>query len=64
MNKNQIETIAEKYVTFEVETNNFRSGALNMDKISFPVEGLMLISSDRDTYIQLKDIKIIRGVRL
>ena len=65
MNKKQIETIAEKYVTFRLETNTFKSGELNMDMISFPVEGLIMIrSGSRDVYLQLKDIKIIRGLRL
>ena len=64
MNKKQIETIGNKYVTFEIETNNFKSEPLNMDKIEFVYENLILIrEGKKDVFIQMKDVKIIRGVR-
>ena len=64
MNKKQIETIVKGLVTFTIETPNYRSGVLNSSKIEFPVEGLMLIHDDKETYIETKAVKIIRGVRL
>ena len=65
MNKKQIETIAEKYVNFTLETNNFKSKPLNKDNIEFPLEGLILIHESRkDVFLQVKDIKKIEGVRL
>ena len=64
MNKKQIETIAEQYVTFQIETNNYKSGMLNKNKIDFPMEGLIVIHEERDVFIQIKDVRVIRGVRL
>ena len=64
MNKKQIEAIAENYVTFQLETNIYTSKPLNKDKISFPMEGLIKIRDDKDVFLQIKDIKIIYGVRL
>lgn len=66
MNKKQIETIAEKYVNFTLETNNYTSPALNTGMIEFPMEGLILIheKKGRDVFLQTKDIRVITGVRL
>ena len=64
MNKKQIEAIAERYVTFTIETNNYKSEPLNKDKIDFPYDGVILIRESKDVFIQIKDVKIIRGVRL
>lgn len=64
MNKKQILDIAEKYVTFQIITNNYESGMLNLDKIDFPFEGVLKIveASSVDVYLQIKDIRIVRGV--
>ena len=66
MNKKQLIEISEKYVTFEVETNKYRSPALNKDKIDFPYEGVLKIVEPQkiDVFIQIKDIRIVRGVRI
>lgn len=64
MNKKQILDIAEKYVNFQIITNNYESKELNMDKIDFPYEGVLKIveASSIDVYLQIKDIRIIRGI--
>lgn len=64
MNKKQIETIVNEYITFTIETNNYKSGVLNSGKIEFPLEGLILIHDEKDVFIQIKDVKVIRGVKL
>ncbi len=64
MNKRQIEVIAKKYVNFIIETNLYKSPPLNENKIDFAFDGVILIKEEKDVFIQIKDIKIIRGVRL
>ena len=64
MNKKQIETIAKQYVTFTIETNLYKSPPLNSDKIGFVFDGVMVIKEEKDVFIQTKDVRVIRGVRL
>ena len=64
MNKKQIETIAEQYVTFTIETNLYKSPPLNKDKIEFAFDGVMVVKEEKDVFIQIKDIRIVRGDRL
>lgn len=64
MNKKQIETIIKDLVTFTIETPNYKSGILNSGKIEFPMEGLILIHDDKEVYLEVKSIRIIRGVKL
>ena len=65
MNKKQIETIGKEYVNIQIETNNYKSDMLNMNQIDFPMEGLVVIHEDKkDVFIQIKDIRLVRGVRL
>jgi hypothetical protein len=64
MNKKQIESVAEQYLNFIIETPLYTSRALNTNEIEFFSEGLLKIKGkmESDVFIQTKDIKIIRGV--
>ena len=64
MNKRQIEVIAEKYVTFTIETNLYKSPPLNRSKIEFVFDGVIVVKEEKDVFIQIKDIKVIKGVRV
>ena len=64
MNKKQIIDIVQEYVTFEILTANYKSPRLNLNKIDFLGDNLIKIVEDsqKDVYIQTKDVIIVRGV--
>ena len=64
MNKKQVENITKNLITFKIVTNNYESGTLNSNKIDFPCEGIIRLHEQREVYLQIKDIKMIKGVKL
>ena len=66
MNKKQIEQILEEYINIEIQTPLYTSNQINAKDIDFPFEGVLRISNkvmnEPHVYLQIKDIKIIKGV--